>query len=286
MSACVTSVLLIAVTLLCAARPAEAQARVQLPCERLSGVASCIECSTAPSKCYLCQKNTSPVYNAAGLITACRPAVVGPACLAASGDANCARCDATNPQWCQECAFGFYFDAKYKCIKGFCPQFSRNPGCSVCNWDGMCTRCANANLILMPSNAVWSNVAMPESKCLTLAQLNTEARSITGKDAVLPSGCSEVDTLFRCSQCQVGYSLTGGKCVPYATGNKCKATLRFRQYCARCNAAGDQCLQCTGGRSLSDGLCSLPCKMLFGIGCLNCNRFYCTRVDTLFLNGR
>lgn len=87
-----------------------------------------------------------------------------------------------------------------------------------------------------------------------------------------------------------GQSLTNGACVPEATGSKCKATLPYRQYCAACDATGLKCLSCNGSRSpqttVADGRCALPCKQLYGIGCLACNQATCTAQDSKYAQGK
>lgn len=38
-------------------------------------------------------------------------------------------------------------------------------------------------------------------QCMTVAQVQTESKAITGTAAVLPAGCKEVDTEFKCIRC-------------------------------------------------------------------------------------
>ncbi|KAL4448916.1 hypothetical protein ABPG77_007633 [Micractinium sp. CCAP 211/92] len=278
---------LLALGLLALAALASA-AKIQLPCERITGISGCVECRSSPTKeCYLCQRTLSPVWTPAGKM--CKATSVGAACKQTSGDPNCVRCDGTVPQWCTECKVGTRFNANYKCIAGTCPQYSRNAGCAAngCTPDGTCARCARAGMFLVPANAVYINAQWSDTLCMTLANLNKEATTLTGKNAVVPAGCVSVDTLFRCNQCKAGMSLTGGKCVPVTTtGNKCKATVPYREYCSKCNAAGTACTVCNGNRMAVNGACNLPCKQMFGIGCLACTPNFCTRADPAFLNGR
>lgn len=279
---------LLALLLLAVAGGASA-AKIQLPCERITGIAGCVECRSSPTKeCYLCQRTLSPVWTPTGKIKQCKPTTGGANCINTSGDRNCVRCDGTVPQWCTECKVGTRFDANYRCIAGTCPQYSRNPRCATngCTADGTCARCAVAGEILVPANAIYINALWSDTLCMTVAKLNTEARTLTGRNAVIPAGCVSVDTLFRCNQCRPGLSLTGGKCVTIGAGNKCLPRVAYREYCSRCNATGDKCTVCNGNRMSINGVCNLPCKQLFGIGCLACTPAFCTRADPAFLNGR
>ncbi|PSC73080.1 formin 5 isoform B [Micractinium conductrix] len=262
--------------------------QIIVPAQRLSTVAGCVEAaiSGSPRKCYLCQRAFSPVWNSDGSVKRCVRTVNFAACRRASGDPNAARCDGTTPSWVVACKAGYVMNSSYKCVRGNVAQQSRTPGCAAANPDGTCTRCAAADRVLVPANAIYVNVGMPDGRCLAWSQVHAEARSVLRKYAYMPPGCIEVDTLFRCSQCRAGLSLTGAQCVPYSRGNKCRPTVRLRQYCARCNAAGDRCVACTGARSLVDGVCSLHCKLLFGIGCLQCSPTACTRIDPAYANGR
>ena len=55
------------------ASPVSAQ-RVQLPCERITGITNCIECFANTKACVLCQQETVPVWTAAGKIQQVRGA--------------------------------------------------------------------------------------------------------------------------------------------------------------------------------------------------------------------
>ncbi|KAI7846310.1 hypothetical protein COHA_000147 [Chlorella ohadii] len=154
--------------------------------------------------------------------------------------------------------------------------------------DGACTLCLNQYHVLVPLNALYINAAGQGSTCMTAAKVQSEALAITGKAAVLPNGCREVDTEFKCNRCADTYSLTDGKCV--RGGNKCKSTLSYNQYCAKCDATGLKCLACNGSRSppygAPDNRCTFPCKQLYGIGCLKCNQWKCLVTDTKYAKGR
>ena len=76
------------------------------------------------------------------------------------------------------------------------------------------------------------------------------------------------------------------QCKPVASGNKCASTLAYRNYCATCNSAGTACTLCNGARSIVNGQCSLPCRLLFGIGCRRCNAVACLEMDPAYANGR
>ncbi len=58
---------------------------------------------------------------------------------------------------------------------------------------------------------------------------------------------------------------------------------------AQCDTAGTKCLSCNGSRSpptgVTDGRCALPCKQLFGIGCLKCNQSKCLNTDAKYAQG-
>ena len=59
---------LLALLLLAVAGGASA-AKIQLPCERITGIAGCVECRSSPTKeCYLCQRTLSPVWTPTGKI--------------------------------------------------------------------------------------------------------------------------------------------------------------------------------------------------------------------------
>lgn len=59
---------LLALTVLALAGLASA-AKIQLPCEKITGIAGCVECRSTPTKeCYLCQRALSPVWTPAGKI--------------------------------------------------------------------------------------------------------------------------------------------------------------------------------------------------------------------------
>lgn len=262
-------------------------AAVNTHCETLTGLPGCLECAKvgAGHQCFLCHKSTVADYKD-GKITRCRDATTGTECTSSSGDANCLRC---NGVWCVECKPNFYFDANFVCRPGkfttHCQQMSKNPKCASCNPDGSCNRCANANHVLVPLNAMFINVIFQESQCMTRDALNAEARRLTFSDAFVPANCIEVDTEFKCCRCRDNYSLTGGECRPLASGSKCPKNLRYQQYCDTCNANG-LCTKCNGSRSLFRGQCSLPCKQLFGITCSTCTAARCTQRDPKYANGR
>ena len=58
---------------------------------------------------------------------------------------------------------------------------------------------------------------------------------------------------------------------------------------AQCDATGTKCLVCNGARhppiGATDGRCALPCKQLFGIGCLKCDQTKCLTTDTKYAQG-
>ena len=58
---------------------------------------------------------------------------------------------------------------------------------------------------------------------------------------------------------------------------------------AQCDATGTKCLVCNGSRSaptgVTDGRCALPCKQLYGIGCLRCNQTACLATDAKYAQG-
>ena len=70
-----------------------------------------------------------------------------------------------------------------------------------------------------------------------------------------------------------------------ASGSKCAATNPWVHYCARCGALPTACTECTRGRALEGGQCSLSCKALWGIGCLQCTAAGCTAPDPAFPQG-
>lgn len=76
------------------------------------------------------------------------------------------------------------------------------------------------------------------------------------------------------------------QCMSYAAGNKCAATVGYLEYCSRCDAAKTKCVTCSPGRALVNGVCSRPCKLLFGIGCRACTATACTGVDAAYSQGR
>ncbi|KAL4428021.1 hypothetical protein ABPG75_002110 [Micractinium tetrahymenae] len=175
----------------------------------------------------------------------------------------------------------------------------------------------------VPPNARTAAGVFPMSQCKSLAKLNTIATTAFGATYVtnvwkpsLPiTGCSEVGTDLMCQRCVAGSSLlaplTGQKryrCVKndvranVKNTNGCNKTLPYQQYCLKCNTAGNACLICVpgrgmkkklvNGRAVDDGVCSLPCKQLFGPTCGSCTqnvgRTYpeCLTNDGNFANGR
>ncbi|PRW61533.1 serine threonine [Chlorella sorokiniana] len=292
-----TSAALLALATLLLLSPQRAMSGVAVPCESLTRVDFCTECArpagSAATLCYLCHPTRASTWrtDGSGTITQCKAPTTGATCTKASGDPNCAYCDGI---YCIKCNFGFEFNSQYKCqrmnykVVTGCGVLSKNSQCGACTSDGACTLCANPSHILVPLNAIYINAAGQGSQCMDLAKLKTEALAITGKPLALPAGCREVDTEFKCARCNNGYSLTGGKCV--RNGNKCVATLPFWHYCAQCDATGRKCVLCNGSRSplykSADGSCALPCKQLFGIGCLKCHQLRCLAKDTKYSAGR
>ncbi|KAI3426148.1 hypothetical protein D9Q98_008525 [Chlorella vulgaris] len=267
---------------------------LNVACEDKTSIAYCTECSKVGAKftCFACHKSRAPVYNTAGAVTSCKATSIGLTCTAASGDPNCARCDGI---WCQECKPTFYFNSAFRCTSTAgrtaldkCKLLSGNPNCASCSADQTCTKCRTNNppLKLMPRNAIYVNAGFSSgSQCMSVAALNTQAKGITWNNAVLPAGCLEVDTEFKCNRCGDGQSLVGGVCKSYATGNKCASTLPYGVYCARCSNP-NTCVACNGARGLVNGRCALPCRLLYGIGCKNCNSAKCLVRDAVYANGR
>lgn len=102
-----------------------------------------------------------------------------------------------------------------QCVKGNCAQVSRTPGCAACNRDGTCTRCANAGngerRFVVPANALYINAPAgggPDAVCLTLPELQAEARTFTGRALAIPPSCVEVTTDFKCARCADRATLT------------------------------------------------------------------------------
>ncbi|KAI3426149.1 hypothetical protein D9Q98_008526 [Chlorella vulgaris] len=267
---------------------------LNVACEDKTSIAYCTECSKVGAKftCFACHKSRAPVYNTAGAVTSCKATTAGLTCTAASGDPNCLRCDGI---WCQECKRDYYFSAAYRCTSAAklnainkCRRLSGNLNCLACNPDNTCAKCRanNPPLKLVPLNAIYINAGYSSgTQCLSVAALNTQAKSITWNNAVLPPGCLEVDSEFKCSRCGDTQSLVGGVCKPLASGSKCSRALPYYQYCSRCSAPM-YCRVCNGGRGLVNGRCALPCRLLYGIGCKNCDAKRCLVRDAVYANGR
>lgn len=261
-------------------------APVGVACEDLTKVEACIEC--IGSKCLACHKDRGATWSSDGRVTECRATLAGNDAVNASGDPRCARSDGP---WCMECSRGFFFNQDFKCVASTattaaartletCQKTSNNTDCAACNPDGTCTRC-KGTLILVPLNALYINANWRDSKCLTVSKVNAEARAITWVNAFMPAGCIEVDTEFKCSRCKDDMSLVDGACVaPVGCGGG------YKQYCSRCTPTKSACTQCTGARSTSGGVCSLPCRQLYGIGCRKCTATACTQKDPAYSNGR
>ncbi|PSC67516.1 extracellular matrix FRAS1 [Micractinium conductrix] len=191
-----------------------------------------------------------------------------------------------------------------KCVGGNKAQISGNSDCDKWNPDGTCTLCKGyasgeaTRKYVMPNNAQFTNGVFPMSMCKTKAQLSAISRAAFISDklaaASFPKQCAEVDTALRCQRCQPNFSLLekGAKCVANVAGkpkgsNGCALTLPFQQYCEKCNAAGNACTTCVPGRSMAPaGICSLPCKALYGLTCATCNASKCLKNDANFPNGR
>ncbi|KAI7840838.1 hypothetical protein COHA_005484 [Chlorella ohadii] len=167
-----------------------------------------------------------------------------------------------------------------------CKAATTGVACTSATGDQNCAYCYGVTCMqCKPGYEADSNF-----KCMTIDQMKAFALTITGNPAVVPTGCKEVDTEFKCIRCANTHSLTGGTCKTLATGSKCKTSLTYYQYCAQCDTAGTKCLSCNGSRSpptgVTDGRCALPCKQLFGIGCLKCNQSKCLNTDAKYAQGR
>ncbi|KAL4424610.1 hypothetical protein ABPG77_002228 [Micractinium sp. CCAP 211/92] len=266
--------------------PRAETAPVGVACEDLTKLEACVEC--IGSKCLACQKDRAATWSSDGSVTECRTTLSGPDAVNASGDPRCARSDG---QWCMECNRGYFFNKDFKCVGSTaataaartletCQKTSNNTACAACNPDGTCTRCTGT-LILVPLNALYINANWRQSQCLTASQVNAQALAITWVNAFMPTNCIEVDTEFKCSRCKDGMSLVNGTCTD-AVG--CGGG--YQQYCARCTPTKSACTQCNGSRSTSGGVCSLPCRQLYGIGCIKCTATACTQKDPAYSNGR
>jgi len=276
------------------------QAQISQPCQSKTGIPGCIECEGPGNAwyCNLCNVNRAITWGPTGVagvskITQCKATTVGAACLATSKDPNCMNCDPTYG-WCNRCKLGFAFNDAYKCVAANCQAGTKNPNCAACNPnDGTCTRCTSPGstpLLVMPISAIYANVPMPQSQCVSAGRLAAEFKNVNGGGTMpaLPQGCVEVTPDFKCARCGNGQSLTNGKCVNFgaAGGSGCKAANPFVQYCAKCAAGGATCQTCTWGRSIEGGQCRVNCKVLWGIGCLSCGPDKCLKVDPAYANGR
>ncbi|KAL4448599.1 hypothetical protein ABPG75_005818 [Micractinium tetrahymenae] len=184
----------------------------------------------------------------------CVPATEGTAAAADTGDANCLRADGA---WCMVCKPGTAFDGQYKCMptggntaaKG--RLTSKNPQCAECNPDGTCKRCSTG--VLLTKAAIYINVPSHESMCLSASQVQAEARNITTNSGWVPvPNCIEYTSDFRCARCVVNWNPTadGWKCVASTKpgGNLCLSTVKYREYCSKCDDTGSRCATCGWGR--------------------------------------
>ena len=90
------------------------------PCESLTGIAGCIECARPRGAvpvglgslqlCYLCERSRVPVLDEQQYIAACKPALTGGVCAAATGDPNCWRCHPDNTTTCVQCKLQYSLD--------------------------------------------------------------------------------------------------------------------------------------------------------------------------------
>lgn len=249
----------------------------------------------------------------ANYVTDCPPTTANTAtCQKITGVANCARCwqsrTANNGRaWCTLCKLGYVFDWNFssknfgKCLKGTCKQYTRNNLCQSCLPDRTCGYCSQKAgpagvKYLMPKNALWTNAAYSESMCVTRAMIVRYVKEVNQNNAPppIPDKCLEIGTDFRCMRCQEFFTLVSGntRCVRTSSikNNLCLSdkSIVYRMYCNSCKTGNSKrlCNTCVFGRSLSNGQCSLNCKMLFGIGCAACTRSKCTVIDPQYKSGR
>lgn len=278
-----------------------------------SAIDGCIECM-ANGTCQLCHHTRLTKWSSTGAIVACLPATEGATAAGDTADRNCLRADGA---WCMVCKPGTAFNAQFKCMPtsgntpANCRLTSKNAKCVECNPDGTCKRCSTG--VLITRAAIYINVPSQQSTCLSAAQVQAEARAITTNSSwVAVLNCIEYTTDFRCARCSTNWNPTadGWKCVASAQpeGNRCLSTVRYREYCAKCDATGRKCVTCGWGRMPIAGECRLNCKALFGIACVACTApgvvqasaaafpqalpgtasqpGSCTQVDPLYQRGR
>ncbi|KAL4424611.1 hypothetical protein ABPG77_002229 [Micractinium sp. CCAP 211/92] len=278
-----------------------------------TAIDGCIECM-ANGSCQLCHHTRLTKWSSTRNITACVPATEGATAASDTSDSNCLRADGA---WCLACKPGTAFDARNKCMptgantQAKCRLTSKNPKCMECNPDGTCKRCSTG--VLLTRAAIYINVPSQESTCLSAAQVQAAARSITVNNSwALVPNCIEYTSDFRCARCVNNWNPTadGWKCVDSARpeGNRCLGTVQYREYCAKCDATRRKCATCGWGRMPLSGECRLNCKALFGIACVACTApgvvaagaaafpqalpgtaaqpGCCTRVDPLYRHGR
>lgn len=91
---------------------------------------------------------------------------------------------------------------------------------------------AYGRLLLRPASPVRAPALLPcvPLQCMTTTKVQTESKAITGTAAVLPAGCKEVDTEFKCIRC-ANVRRDGG------AANACHATLMHPRasWMASCN---------------------------------------------------
>lgn len=293
-------------------------------CESLTGIVGCVECRK--NVCLYCDRRRAMQWKAGPAIQSCSVATKTTGC-----STNCAICTSASPSTCILCKspaaqylwWGSEADARFgTCQPGTKALVSGNSKCTDFNSDSTCGACSSG-FYALPNNAQFTNGIYPTSQCKSRAELNAIASAAFGasyaNDVWTPSmpitGCSEVGTDLMCQRCVAGFSLLPPlpgqnrfRCVRndarpgVKNANGCSKTLAYQQYCLRCNAVGDACLACVpgrgmkkkllGGKVVDDGVCSIPCKQLFGLTCGSCTQGLgkaypeCLTNDPQFANGR
>ena len=156
------------------------------------------------------------------------------------------------------------------------PRPALTPPCApapYCTTDFQCGRCADG--------MSFTNGAV-RAACVCWGGHDSTVPSRRLPGASLSCACPMRSRLTR----PPSLALPSPQCVAMASGSKCKSTNAYVEYCSKCNTAGTSCTTCSPGRQLVNGVCSRPCKLLWGIGCRTCTDTGCSSTDPAYAQGR
>jgi len=157
-------------------------------------------------------------------------------------DKSCLTCSGTTASDCDSCVDGFYVD------NGICTACDES--CATCDGCGKdhCTTC-NAGTVLVngqcycdPTCATCNGIT--DGDCLSC---NSHQVLINGRCNQCNSACKECTdpSSTGCSECDDGFKLSSGQCVPACDTSACKT----------CTSDNSQCASCHDGQTLYNGEC-------------------------------